>query len=162
MRAEVEWHHHEDYGPSSWTAHCPVYTVSKERDRKKEGVYMFVVVCGCMWKNYSTKLNYLTVVPPVSSGKNNFHCIRHDVDRSLVLLPIFGVGFLSEKYNCLFDILDVNVGKWIFFPLLSRKYLIHNVVVGSGQSQIHGVHFFSEPEFTRMLTVIGLTEDFAG
>lgn len=107
---------------------------------------------------------YLTVVPPVSSGKNNIHCIRHDVDRSLVFLPIFGVGFLSEKYNCQFDILDINVGKWIL-TLLSRKfyfkYLIHNLIVGGGQCQIHRLQVFSEPEVTRMLTVMALTEDLA-
>lgn len=40
---------------------------------------------------------YLTVVSFVCSGQHNVHCIRHDVDRGLVLLPCFDVGFLNGK-----------------------------------------------------------------
>lgn len=57
---------------------------------------------------------YLTVVLLVYSGKNNIHCIRHDVNRRLVFLPVFSVGFLSTKGSCRFDILDVVVGNLIF------------------------------------------------
>lgn len=57
---------------------------------------------------------YLTEVLLVSSGKNNVHCIRHDVDWSLVFLPVFNVGWLWTKCSCWFDILDMNVGKDIF------------------------------------------------
>lgn len=41
-------------------------------------------------------------------------------------------------------------------------YLVHNLVVGSGQQQIHGMHVLGELEVTRMLTVSGLTEDITG
>lgn len=38
---------------------------------------------------------YLTVFVLVFSCKNDVHCIRHDVDSSLVLLPVFNVGLLK-------------------------------------------------------------------
>lgn len=41
------------------------------------------------------------------------------------------------------------------------QYLIHNLIVGSGQCQIHGVHVLGECEVARMLTVTGLTENLA-
>lgn len=47
----------------------------------------------------------------------------------------------------------------MFSPIL---YLIHDLVVGSSQSQIHGVHVLGEVEFAGMLTVSWFTEGLAG
>lgn len=58
---------------------------------------------------------YLAVVLLVNSGKNNVHCIRHDVNRRLVFLPVFSVGFLWTKSSCWFGILDIIVGNLIFY-----------------------------------------------
>lgn len=58
---------------------------------------------------------YLTVVLLVNSGKNNVHCIRHDVNRRLVFLPVFSVGFLWTTGTCWFGILDIIVGNLIFY-----------------------------------------------
>lgn len=41
------------------------------------------------------------------------------------------------------------------------QYLVHNLVVGGGQNQIHGVHVLGELEVAWMLTVSGLAEDIA-
>lgn len=57
---------------------------------------------------------YLTEVLLVSSSKNNVHCIRHDMDGSLVFLPGFQVGFLKTKCSCCFDILDIKVREELF------------------------------------------------
>lgn len=42
------------------------------------------------------------------------------------------------------------------------QHLVHNLVVGRGQHQIHGMHVLGELEVAGMLTVSGLAEDIAG
>lgn len=100
---------------------------------------------------------YLTVVLLVNSGKNNVHCIRHDVNRCLVFLPVFKVGFLWTEGYCWFGIFGI-LEIWYFIGSLNQ-YLIHNLIVGSGQCQIHRMHVLCEFIVARMLTVSRLTED---
>lgn len=42
------------------------------------------------------------------------------------------------------------------------QYLVHNLVVGGGQHQIHGMHVLGELEVAGKLTISGLAEDMAG
>lgn len=104
---------------------------------------------------------YLTEVFLVFPGQSNAHGIRHDVDCSLVIVPGLSVGLLGDKNNinektnkntkvtCNINIYNIS---W---------YLVHNLVVGSGQYQIHGVHVLGELVVAGMMTVSGLTEDIA-
>lgn len=52
-------------------------------------------------RNYVEELGieqlYLAVVFLVFPGKGNIHGIWHDVDCSLIIVPVFSVGFLEEK-----------------------------------------------------------------
>lgn len=47
----------------------------------------------------------------------------------------------------------------VHFMVGAIQYLIHNLVVGSGQCQIHGLHLLFEVKVARMLTVSLLTQD---
>lgn len=40
-------------------------------------------------------------------------------------------------------------------------YLVHDLVVGSGQNEVHGLHVLSEFEVAWMLTILCLTKDLA-
>lgn len=50
----------------------------------------------CRRKRWKTE-QYLAVVFLVFPGQGNVHGIRHDVDRGLVAVPAFSVGFLGEQ-----------------------------------------------------------------
>ena len=59
-------------------------------------------------KTLSLNNVYLTVFAFVFFCKNNAHWIRHDVDLSLVLLPVFNIGLLEWKEVIdIFNIMEV-------------------------------------------------------